>query len=247
MPTANVWSEQVEPNANGWRDCTYSAALMACVHGGQLDYPLGIYTVEEREALERSDSRPDEEGANAGNATEAVLNRYGRQLHSPAPGQTLRNLLDTPNLCLVVPGRLSNLPLGHWLRATQPTFTGAHRIAVDTLRGGFECRWLDPLRPMGYPGDVTDPSDVETFFGDMPTSELRYTVLDEWLPAPTPEPTPEPTPPADPCLSQADVDAAVRAEYARVTAGTTARRVRVAADGGRYRYVIRLSFPEPIK
>lgn len=233
MPTPVVWSERDDPGG-AWRDCTYSAGLMALVHAGEAEYPLGVYTAAEREALERSDSRADETGANAYDLDQAIRNRYNRELHRPV-WQGLGSLLDTPGLCLVLPGYPANLGAGHWLRRWDPGFAGGHRIAVLTLRGAAadEVLWLDPLAPWRYPGDVTNRADVWAFFGTMPVAEIRYSVLDEWAPAPEPPPPPPP-PPVDVALE------ARRAEYDRLQAEAVPWR---RYDRPSRRYVLGITWP----
>lgn len=189
-----VWSERDEPNGAPWRDCTYSAGLMALVHAGELDYPLGIYTVAERQALERADSRPDETGANAGNLDEAIRVRYNRTLRRAT--LPLAQLLQVPNLAVIVPGSLGAFPAGHMLRRWDPAFTGGHRLTILTGPGGPVVRWLDPLAPWKFEGDEVYATDVVKFNAGYPADELRYTVADEFTVQPEPEP--EPAPPADP-------------------------------------------------
>jgi len=76
-----VWSEIPEPNANGYKDCLYSTYLMGLVYGGNENFPLGINTVAEREAFERSQhARPVETGAFMTTGDVASLNRYGIRL-----------------------------------------------------------------------------------------------------------------------------------------------------------------------
>lgn len=103
MTAVTVWSERDEPNAAGWRDCSYAAALMALVAGGFSAFPEGIYTVAEREALERSDDKPDEIGAGAEDITTAVQRRYGLTLRTT--DQPLSELLTVRQPILLVSAR----------------------------------------------------------------------------------------------------------------------------------------------
>jgi hypothetical protein len=84
--TVVVWSERNELHdpTGTEHDCYVAAPLMCLVYGGKVDYPLGIYTAQEREALERSDTRPDEEGGTPDDADLAIKTRYGLAMHKVA-------------------------------------------------------------------------------------------------------------------------------------------------------------------
>jgi hypothetical protein len=172
--TVLVWSERNDP-AGGEHDCAYSSILMVLVHGGKVSYPLGIYTVAEREALERSDTRADEEGASPSDIDLAIATRYGLKAHAPAVGTALRSVLTTPGLAVSVGGQLSNLPYGHPLRRYAPNYTGGHRICFLTSTR----TWLDPLAPWKYAGDVTSVDNVVTFAQKRAVTDLRYLKANE--------------------------------------------------------------------
>lgn len=155
-----VWSERPEPNAASLKDCAYSAMLMALVFGGFTKYPFGIYSVAEREELERSDDQPDETGASLGDLVVAVRRRYGLTVKINAGG--LAGLLATPGIALVVAGSLGTLPVGSKLRRWQPGYVGGHAITAIT-RGDGTVLWLDPLATNKYPGDSALTSDVLAF------------------------------------------------------------------------------------
>jgi hypothetical protein len=165
--TPHVWSERLEPGGGGWKDCTYCAGLMALVFGGFTKFPLGAYTVKEREALERSDNQPDETGASLDDLILAVHTRYGIAW-SKSRTAVLAKHHARADLAFVVQGRNGNLPRGHRLRRWDPTFTGAHCVTVIPTGDGTHLRWLDPLAPMGFAGDVTDWATVMKWIGSMP-------------------------------------------------------------------------------
>jgi hypothetical protein len=97
MPMPVVWSERPEPNACSLKDCTYSSGLMGLIWGNFTAFPLGIYTVAEREALERSDDQPNETGASLDDLILAVQRRYGLALVKSRP-DLLAPLLERADL-----------------------------------------------------------------------------------------------------------------------------------------------------
>jgi hypothetical protein len=130
------------------------------VYAGWTKFPLGIYTVAEREALERSDDQPNETGASLPDLKTALKRRYGKD-RVVNGASVLPKLLD--GRCgLVVQGYLKNFPAGHRLRRWQPGFTGGHSIFV--YHGSdLKYHWYDPLAPMKHDGDIVAKSDVLTF------------------------------------------------------------------------------------
>jgi hypothetical protein len=157
--TTTVWSERGETY---WRDCWVCGYLMTLSASGFGDFPLGLNTVAEREAFERSQTMfPPEKGGNNEAADQASMKRYGRKLVTydleahPAA-------LSVAGKAYAVPGRMGNFPDGHDLRRWDKSFAGNHQVCVLTLGGG-KARWLDPLAPMGFVGDVVPVSDVVTF------------------------------------------------------------------------------------
>ncbi len=160
------WSERFEPAGGPLRDCAYAAALTALVHGGKLDYPLGIYTVGEREALERSDNQPDETGANLNDVILAVKRRYGIDWETSGVA-LLDRFKGRSDVGFVITGANGNLVGGHSLRRWQPTFTGGH--AVFIVPEGDKARWFDPLAPMRYAGDTADWATIRRWIGDAAT------------------------------------------------------------------------------
>jgi hypothetical protein len=154
------WSEQVEPNSTGWKDCTYAAGLTGMVYAGFTAFKLGTYTVAEREALERSDDQPDETGASLPDLKTAIKRRYGKD-RVVNGSSVLPTLLDG-RVGLVVQGTPANFPAGHRLRRWQPKFTGGHAIFV--YHGSdLKYHWYDPLAPMRHEGDIVTKSEVLTF------------------------------------------------------------------------------------
>ena len=155
-----VWSERDEPyGAHRWRDCTYSSYLMGLVFGGRTTFARGIYTVAEREAFERSDSRPDETGSNLLNTDEAAGKRYGTPFVLKAPNLLHPTSLGLVGTALVMQGENGKLPARHPLRRWDPLFDGPHAWCVIPIGNG-QVRVLDPLAPWRYEGDVTDIGTV---------------------------------------------------------------------------------------
>lgn len=190
-----VWSERNELHdpTGSEHDCAYSGILMVLVHGGKLDYPLGIYTAAEREALERSDNEPDETGANPADIDLAILTRYGLGAH--APTTDIRTLLTTPGLAVSVGGQLSNFPAGDALRRWAPNYTGGHRITYLTSSR----TWLDPLAPWKFAGDTVSVDKVVAFAAKRAVGDLRYLRANELVGASTGGPN---VPEEEPVISQ---------------------------------------------
>lgn len=152
MTTPVVWSERPEPNAQSLKDCTYSSGLMGMVYADFAPFPLGAYTVAEREALERSDDQPDETGASLSDLCTAIKRRYGKTVTQNAPA-ALPGLLATKGIALAVQGVMGNLAADNRLRRWDPSFTGGHCVCVVPLGDG-KALWLDPLAPNKYAGDT---------------------------------------------------------------------------------------------
>lgn len=171
MPLPTVWAEHPEiAGVIGLHDCTQSAALMALIYAGKTSYPLGIYTMAERNALDASDDRPDNTGATldgsiktAGWLDRQVLNRYGVRMHKlpDDSSTTLRTMLSTPGYAFLLQGTVKNIgDSTHPLRRWQPNFGGPHAICLIT---GSKLRWLDPLGPKNFAGDIVDIDTVMRF------------------------------------------------------------------------------------
>lgn len=175
-----VWSERNELHdpTGSEHDCYVAAPLMCLVYGGKLSYPLGIYTALEREALERSDGRPDEEGGTPSDADEAIQKRYGLSMHIPTEASL--GEVTIVGRALSVGGRLANFPVGHRLRRYAPAYLGGHRICyipISRLSG----TWLDPLAPWLYAGEQVTLAEVGLFAKGRAASDLRYTLKDEYI------------------------------------------------------------------
>ena len=160
MSLFTVWPEHPEVSGvTGLHDCTQCAACMCLIYAGFTQFPLGIYTVAERNALDASDDRPDNTGAtldgsirSSGWLDQQVLNRYGvrmRTLPDDSPS-TLHSMLLTPGYAFLLQGSMGNLPVGHPLRRWEPEFGGGHAVCV--ISG--EVRWLDPLAPLNCIADL---------------------------------------------------------------------------------------------
>jgi len=161
MPTPTVWSEAPEPHAPTLRDCSYSAVLMDLLYAGFTAFPLGAYTVAEREALERSDDQPNETGASLDDLITAVHRRYGKTLTKTMPGE-LNALLGKTGIAFVIQGSYGNLPAGHPQRRWDPHFTGPHALTVIPGGPGLNL-WLDPEAPMHFAGDHVTDAVVQAF------------------------------------------------------------------------------------
>ena len=186
--STTVWSEQNEPNAPGWRDCVYSAGLMALDFGGFTGWPAGWHTVAEREALERSDSRADETGASVDDLVVAVKRRYGitlRKLDVP-----IDVALTRVGTALALEGNNATLPT--WL---QHRFTGSHAVCVIPLGNG-RVQWLDPMDPMGFGGNTIDAAIVARWAWGQ--SRACVVAKGEFAPV-----VPAATPPAAPAVTLA--------------------------------------------
>lgn len=191
MPLPTVWPEHPEVSGViGLHDCTQCAACMALEYAGFTAFPLGINTVAERNALDASDDRPDNTGATldgsvrtAGWLDKQVLNRYGVRMHRlPDDSQdTFRKFLSTPGYAFLVQGSMKSLgDTTHPLRRWEPQFGGGHAVCVIT---GTRPRWLDPLGPLGFAGDLTDVDTVLRFAWDG-AAYSRYMKKDELVAVP---------------------------------------------------------------
>lgn len=154
--TPPLMSERDEPYAPSWRDCTYAAAMMAAYKAGFRAFPLG-YTAAEREALERSDDRPDETGASVLDIDLAMRRRYGFTL-KPVAVPLATVLAGPATTGLLVSGRNDLLP-SH-LRRWSPKFMGGHAVYVQPVGDKARVRWMDPLATWGFPGEIVAVSTV---------------------------------------------------------------------------------------
>lgn len=225
MATVLVWSERPEPNASGLRDCTYSAGLMGMVHGGWTAFPKGIYTVAEREALERSDDQPNETGASLDDLILALKRRY-KVTKTKNSAAALPGLLTKKGIGLVVQGKNGNLPSGHVLRRWDPGFTGGHAVYVVPDGTGF-VQWLDPEATNKYKGDRVAVAVVLKWAAGLGGSITFKN--DEFKPVVVTPPQPPVTPTSitlTPAELQAKLDAAM-------TAGAASRDAEVATLNGK--------------
>lgn len=207
-----VWSERPELHGTRLRDCAYSTALMLLVYGGWTDFPLGIYTAAEREALERSDDQPDEQGASVRDITVAVKRRYGVSLTTPAA--PLASELERTGYGFAVVGSMGNFPAGHTLRRHDPPFAGGHMACVIPIGWGSSL-WLDPLAPNKYRGELVTNATVLQFAKG--SADVRRVVHDWWAPKP-------------PVITQAQLDAALAAQRKAEAAAAAATTARTQAE-----------------
>lgn len=152
-----VWSEQ----GGAFRvahgsvfDCVYSANLMVLVHAGFRNFPLGAFTVEERNALD-----PENIGADHTISDVAIKDRYHVTMRQPPDGEwsadELRAELNSAGNAYAVAGMYDRLPAA--LRLS--SFAGAHDVCVIPFGDG-RVRWLDPLAPMGSAGEIVSVDTV---------------------------------------------------------------------------------------
>jgi hypothetical protein len=216
MATTLVWSERVDPNAPGgaWRDCTYSAGLTALVFGGFTKFPLGIYTVAEREALERSDTQPNETGASLDDLILAVHNRYKIDWHKSGIA-LLAQHHKRLDLGFILQGSPGNLPAGHPLRIYDPGFTGGHAVFANPTGDGTHVHWFDPEAPNKAAPLTTDWATVMKWIGAFP----YYIVVreDDYAPVIVVPPAP----PAPVTFTQTQVDALVNPLKAQIATATS--------------------------
>lgn len=210
------WSERVEPNATGLKDCTYAAGLTGMVYAGFKAFPKGIYTVAEREALERSDDQPNETGASIDDLIVAIRRRYGKSKTKSGLAGTKANLAKT-GIGMVIQGHLANFPGGHRLRRWQPGFTGGHAVFVMAMGDG-KWRWFDPLAPMKHAGDAVTTAEINTFIKTIGYSTTFKN--DEYAPVVVPPPT----------YTEAQYKAVVAERDAALARATAAESSLVAAD-----------------
>lgn len=186
-----VWSERIDDDPLGrLHDCTEASALMVLVAAGYTKFPLGIYTWQERNALDRSSTRPPNTGDLLPDLDGAVQRRYGVTLHKLKVTTTaaLARELAKPGRAYLLAGQLSHYEPGHFLRRWQPKFTGGHAVCYVADRPG-EGLFLDPLAPNKYPGDRVTASVAAQFAWQ--DWEARYLDLDELIRTPNTD-TPEP-------------------------------------------------------
>lgn len=180
MSTPLVWSERIDNAPDGrLYDCTEASALMVLIAGGWTRFPLGIYTPEERNALDEASTRPENTGDMLADVDGAVAKRYGVRLHA-APVTTTAALaaeLAKPGRAYILAGSLGHFEPGHHLRRWQPLFTGGHAACVVS---GPMCRFLDPLAPNKYAGDPVTPAVAAQFAWQ--NWECRYLVEGELAP-----------------------------------------------------------------
>ena len=194
MARVKVWSERPEPHANGLRDCTYSSGLMGLVFGGFTGFPKGIYTVDEREALERSDDQPDETGASLSDLVTAVKRRYDVSW-SISRIVLLAQHHARSDLGFIIQGRNGNLPAGDNLRRWDPSFTGGHCVFINPTGDGQHVHWYDPEAPMEWPGEIVRWDVVSKWIGN--TGSFITVREDAYAPK------------APKLFSQAELDAAI--------------------------------------
>jgi hypothetical protein len=161
VATPKVWSEHggtFRAAHHAVFDCVYSANLMVLVYAGFRNFPLGAFTVEERNELDRTDT-----GATHAISDAAIKDRYHVTMRKP-PGPTerwtateLRAELSAVGKAYAIAGKYDRLPA--FLRRHDPSFAGSHDVCVIPLGNG-RVRWLDPMAEMGFAGDDVEIDTV---------------------------------------------------------------------------------------
>jgi hypothetical protein len=145
-----VWSEQND--TQGLKDCLWCSYLMGLVYGGVTRFPLGKYTIAEREAFERSQKhRAPETGGLPLDGDIASQARYGIQL---------RRVYDV-NAALA--------SIGTYLLITGAGGFGAkgsHAIGVVPT-SGTRANVYNPLARMGSAPISVTISSIRTFMGHL--------------------------------------------------------------------------------
>ena len=149
-----VWSEREYPH---YRDCVFSAWLDVLVYAGFKEFPLGIYSNDEREQLERAGSHIPETATTMAQASENSINRY--HINFRAPDVPLSTALTRVGTGIILFGRNGNLPAGDSWRRWDPTFDGIHSVSIFPLGNGYS-QVLDPEAWMGFPGDKVPNSKI---------------------------------------------------------------------------------------
>lgn len=153
MTTPPLMSERGELRGTRWLDCAYAAGMMLAYKAGIRAFPLG-WTDREREALESSDSRPDETSANYTNIEEALRVRYRIITgHTTNIGATLRGPATTG---IQLFGLWSAVPRTYrrWTN-----YLGGHSVYAEPVGDGVNCLMHDPLAPTGT-GPLRIPASV---------------------------------------------------------------------------------------
>ena len=150
---------------------------MVLVYGGFRNFPLGAFTVEERNALDRTLT-----GANHAISDAAIRDRYHVTMRKP-PGPTerwsaaqLRDELSAVGKAYAIAGKYNLVPAS--LRLS--TFAGDHDVCVIPLGNG-RVRWLDPLAEMGFAGEIV-AVDTVLNYANKP-NDARWLKENELAPA----------------------------------------------------------------
>jgi hypothetical protein len=176
--TRGVWSERDEPGTSKEYDCVYASILVALYAAGFRRFPLGAYSVNEREKLEASDLRQDNTGAAYTDTDYGTKRRYGlTNWHTLAAGQSLRELLAIPGLAVAVIGVNGRIDYNDPWRRWQRGFTGWHSV-TELTAGGGKVLHLDPLATWNFEGDEID-SSVVTKFAIGTAEYVRYMRIGE--------------------------------------------------------------------
>lgn len=163
-----VISERRELYAVGLKDCGQASFLRALADHGVI-FPLANDLEAEREALERSDSYPDETGAPMWALVQAAERRYG---YSGDAVAVMATAVRTPGFTLVMQGPFDRFPL--FQQRWQLGGTFGHAVAYRVL-SATEGTLLDPLAPMGFLGDRVTPEVMERFcWGPSYTRSMKW-------------------------------------------------------------------------
>ena len=176
-----VWSER---EGGDWEACVISSYLEGLVYGGVTNFPLGVYTQEEREKLERIPDEPQDY-----NTTDVVAQaRYGVHLRKLST-DTLQNAVTRVGIGLVLAG------YGSLNIATNAPIHSIFYLPMNTGAGLV----FDPLAANQSAGVLTlaakvlkwakgaGPNDArEVRKGEFNTVTLTTVKAEDWLPTQNP-------------------------------------------------------------
>lgn len=171
-----VWTER---QVGAWEKCTECSYLMTMHYGGHTNFPLGVYTDEERDAFDATFGTPNDIGSTFDACDQGAMVRYGVALRT-VPRSSLSDRLQMPGRALAIAGSYSRLPKGHYLRRWQPAFIGGHATTVEVHDNGI--LWLDPLAVKDHPGDKVDAATVLAFASGWSGWNPREALFNELIP-----------------------------------------------------------------
>jgi len=155
--TLGTWTEQHETTSR-WYDCGWSSALTALVYAGFTQFPEGIYTLAERDALVSGSAKEPGGDSTIAEVVASIKSRYGIVMTTISKQTDVYTALNTPGKALIVQGESSFLPT-----SLQNGFQGAHTLAVIPLGNGKVAEF-DPLLPMNSAPTIVSTDVIKSFF-----------------------------------------------------------------------------------